>query len=937
MIKKSWIQLFKSTTVLSLSAFLLLFTCYQYYLCLNSMRMKTLAGTPINDSCSRQDLSVFDRSVCKDEKLDGLFVVYIDGAPFELYKDFIEKEPYKSIASARMADNQGISDSGPSFRSAIIGRYDIDYESPLGQLDNHLNQYLRVINKNMSLMVYFDFPVVQNIGLEYFANFYKMGKPEDGPAGMCPKLFIMNSHTKDFSCDNPLSCQFNSIKEATDFVIAKTEEYLTILQPIKQQLTECLDRHFQKAKSFFVYQEMTDDEAHTWSWKNKVTADLHAATRANLIFIAEYLRQHHPSTLIAFYSDHGANEDIWHIEWENHGNGKENNKGFMIIMNDMFASKSKRPNIESQDTTNIWTGVSLSLANVNLPRYHQQLPEPRFQNESHELLQIYRTRELQIRSVLDKLSGDSPVLSAIDSSKSVSQNIQAIGQIKMEELLKIYKDWLLSHEAAYEQEVKAIKNRDLGASKPHLIELLAVNAIFLVAFLIYFGEFNNGLKPSLSTSMMMVFSWILWMCIEGRFTSFDYCAMSYHYLYLFCFSLLLLHKLRNKKMQAAAIVDDGYLSHNLRFYAGVSCLLATLIVLIQTTFKITRWMNWNRYLVYFLDRPTTTIGWIVTVISGFWMLFESWRQIITSAGVSWRQYNKFKLVVMVCNTTAVLSIIWSTIKYDSEVLKNKDLSNGEYQQSLVKNVYKSLVFIHLSSNFLLTSIAEKNMLMVSSLLFMSFWACNLARILLCTLVTPCVVLLTRRLPHDRRVQSPIFVGLLVVFLVGFSNSTGEQYLFHVSQRAVKRYPFSHADSNLVLTGAHIFFIKFCSSVFINSLLVVCKVKWSLLNEYIFILFNVLLFIPFAYIITTTDRLKQNYLLFLVNNLAISVYGLWAKLAQCTVALIIRCFKPVSQDRHSALAANADQNELQALSDTIDNQPDKEVLAADKLVDGMRGS
>lgn len=122
----------------------------------------------------------------------------------------------------------------------------------------------------------------------------------------------------------------------------------------------------------------------------------------------------------------------------------------MMIINDLFASK-KKSKVNSQQLTNIWTGASLSLKNVNLPRYHQRIPEPRFDNDPEELLQIYRMREVQLASILPELHGENPSRKIINESLTVKENVQQIGQDRIFQFLDSYKSWLVSQEPAFEK------------------------------------------------------------------------------------------------------------------------------------------------------------------------------------------------------------------------------------------------------------------------------------------------------------------------------------------------------------------------------------------------------------------------------------------------------------------------------------------------------
>ena len=618
--------------------------------------------------------------------------------------------------------------------------------------------------------------------------------------------------------------------------------------------------------------------SHTFAWMNKVTLDLHASTRANLIYITEYIRRKYPSTLIAFYSDHGANQEIWDNEWVDHGHREGTNNGFMIAISDKFASKKKRTTFELKDTTNIWAGVSMSLQNVNLPRYHQHIPEPRFQDDAEELLQIYRTRELQLSSVLGELEGDNPLIGKIDLSKSVKENIEKLGKKNTDELLSRYKAWLIDQEPAFGKKVKLIQNRDVRGFTPFLPWMIFLSAIALVILGNFIPNIKARLFPLVSTSGAMILGWFLLLCIEGVHTNFGYYSMSCHFLFAMAIILHIVHLRRQIGEETEGQIND------FQFYSRVAFLLASAIAIIKVAFVISQQMEWNIYLVYFLNKPTTYFGWIALVVCGSLLLREAWQHIFLLANGSWGNYGKFKLSIHVANTAAIVVSIWGTIAYEMEVLKKKNLTNDEYQSSIVGSIDLSFLFVIITSNLFFSSVAEKSMLAIVGLIFMSFWACNLSRILLFTVLGPLLILFIRKAPSDKRFESPIFVVQMIVFLVGFFNSTGEEYHFDVSQRAIQRYPHQSPGDNIVKTTVHIFFIKFCSSLLVSGFLAICKVNWSLLEEYTFTVCYAVLFFPFAYAMTTTDRLKHNYLSFLVSNIVVVIaYGLATKGARLAVS------------------------------------------------------
>ena len=848
-------------------------TNYHYSLLVNNLRMKFLSDMPINDHCAIDDLSTFDKFVCSDDKFDNLFMVYVDGTPYELYKDFIEMEPYKNISSAVVSINQGINDSGPSLRSTLLGRYDIDYKLSLNTTDNHNHQFLRSVKNNMSMMIWYDYPMQDVIRNESFSYYQKMKNIEDGPGGLCPELFVMNNHTTDYNCDeDPLGCRFSSVEDAKNFVKTETQFYLNQLMKNKEDIEKCLEGHLKRTPSILTSQEYTDHMAHRQGWMSKKTLGIHASTRANLIMITEYIRKNHPSTLIAFYSDHGANFEIWDGEWTDHGNQQGTNNGFMMTISDRFTSKTKKNPVDYLDTTNIWSPVSMSLKNVNLPRYHKYFPEPKFQDDQGEALQVYRSREHQLASVLGKLQGDSPLVGKIEFTKTVKENIEKLGKETTENLLSEYRAWLIDQEPAFEREVKSIISRDFGFVANYFLPWFTLLSAITVGVLVCITPLiRQQLFPFLSWPLMMLLLWISLLCVEGAYTNFGYYSMSCHFLLAISIVLQVFDRRRKK------VTEDQTKCSDMQFFSRTGIVLSGIIITFRVCFTVSTQTQWNLYLVYFENRPATLAGWLIMTFSTGFLLRESWRLILQAMNGSWKNYGKFKTFIQVVNTAAIVIMIFNTIIYEAVMLKNKTLENTRYQTFLSGSFELLFIFVSITSNVFFFTIGEKSLVIVNGIVFMSFWACNLNRILLSTIIVPLLILFMRKAPFDKRFESPVFVVQMVVFLVGFFNCTGELYRFDASKRVISRYP-GDAETQIYL-------IKFSSALLVNCILAVVKVNWTLLEEYAFLFCYVLAFYPLALTMTATDKLKPRYPSFLICNVRIlAIYGMGVKLLQVVICL-----------------------------------------------------
>jgi len=149
------------TSVIGLAVVLLNLVAFAFHF--DMARKVGLAGTGFNAVCQASALTTLDRSVCEEDRLSHLFLIYTDGSPFLFYEALLSVPRYRDISVAKVSENPGIADSGPSFRSSLIGRFDTDYVSDLRQLDNHLHQFLRNTGSPMELELFFHFPVLPTL------------------------------------------------------------------------------------------------------------------------------------------------------------------------------------------------------------------------------------------------------------------------------------------------------------------------------------------------------------------------------------------------------------------------------------------------------------------------------------------------------------------------------------------------------------------------------------------------------------------------------------------------------------------------------------------------------------------------------------------------------------------------------------------------------
>ena len=876
----------KTVGLAALLAVWLGFNAAVVYQSLGAMRLKRLAGSGFNLACSQPDLSAFDRSVCRDRRATRLFLVYLDGAPFDYYQDLLTDGPFAAIATAQVTSNLGINDSGPAFRSALIGRYDIDFADRLDSLDNHFHQYLRAASNNVSLMVQFQFPVVQNLGRDNFAKWYKLPAENDGPVGLCPDLLHKHDHASAHGCLDALSCHFDSRASAIEYVRARTRLIYDALQAKRAAIYQCLAHYFEETVGFMLYQEKTDDTAHTWSYLHKITAELHASTRANLFLIMDFLQEFQPERLVALYSDHGAAEELWENEWTDHGYPSALNNGFMLLVSEAFRDRPKHARAPVADNTVLWASLSMSLADVNLPKFQKSHPPPRFLNDSFERVQACRSRELQLHAAAGPLSGESPVIRHIDPSKSVQENIDALGPAKCEEFLQACSSWLAEQEPRFEAAVAALVQSKSLLQAPGALWLFPAELLAVLAVLRGFARGQPpGATPGFGAGVAVIAAWYLFLVLQAGATSNPVWASC---LWFLCGApALVLAAVRASRLfQTRVSVPSLFEGLHAGFLAAVCVALASAIGAMKLAFLASRHFGLNKRLVYFLDKQACAAGLVLVVLAVLGLLRVCYTHSSVAASAPASRVRRWAGNLL--NLAAASAMLACLCLYDAAVLQKQSLEQDQWQVALVRTFYLCYFAVALTSTVLLPAELEgRSHLVVAGFLMMCFWATNLSRILNCLIAAPLLAAYLGRVRDSKVLQSPAFVALAQVFLAGYFQACGEEYLFAVSQRAIKRYPVSHPDEHLGWTYTHIFFIKFCTALLVQAVMATSKAGWSLKEEAFCFAVNFALFVPYAVTIAATDRLKQSFLIFLAANVAVGAITLLLKFLAETVSTLFR--------------------------------------------------
>src|SRR3990167_1507949 len=322
----------------------------------NSTRNNLLHGQGFNLACQSPDLSPLDHWICTDGRLNNTFFFYTDGSPYFLYKDLLSLPKYQSVSVGRISRNLGLLDSGPAFRTSLIGRLDIDYADSLTDFDNVFHQTTKFTNHKVDARFYFHFPVAPNLGESSFNKIIGSPRQFDGIADLCRAHFLTQDFDSDLGCGGSMECQFTSQTKAAEFVQTQYQKHRSQLSPLQSEISNCLEESLRDVDSLVVYQEKIDDLAHDWSTQHKLVLELHAKTKANLESLIDHFLANRPDTLLVIYSDHGQTVVPWEGEYTNHGYNDGENKGFVLVFNPLLQKRNllKEAEVLATDLLSAW-------------------------------------------------------------------------------------------------------------------------------------------------------------------------------------------------------------------------------------------------------------------------------------------------------------------------------------------------------------------------------------------------------------------------------------------------------------------------------------------------------------------------------------------------------------------------------------------------------
>ena len=854
-----------ATTVLAVIALnLLAFACH-----FDMARNVGLSGTGLNNACQNASLSTLDQSVCVEGRLSDLFLIYTDGSPFLFYEALLSVPKYRDISIAKISENPGINDSGPSFRSSAIGRFDIDYVSDLRQLDNHLHQFLRNSGSPMEVELYFQFPILPNMQDASFAKVHLSPDHNEGLTELCTEFFVNHPFPSNLGCVDPLACQFESEASALQFVAEETEKYVAVLEPKKPLLQKCLDAQFRKNPSLFVYQEKTDDLAHSWSIKNKVTSTLQAKSLANLRAVIDYLLDSRPDTLIAVYSDHGQAKEMWDDEWVNHGYPSGKNNGFLLLINERLRHKRKPPvpAFESADT--LFSQMTLLLRNANLPKYQKHLPGAWFLADDFENLKTLRAREMQMAEVLGTAQFEASPFRSLDPTLGLSENIRRMGSELVSALSEEYEGYLQSKESQFEARVSQIRS-------PYAkLQLCFSCLVFALDLLLVFRLFaaSEGRERLPRWPFAVLGLWFCLLMALNPIGCYRFPVVSSLFLCLLLAAAKVpvgwqrLHRLLTA---LNLVASDGRDQLELDRMGQVIAVLACLPLAVGAGFLLAYQLDVFKHVIYFLSAPWEVAGMVCTTLSTGLLilcLFTDRSRMDQQQLRHWVTKTRLDRIAAVVAAAVLAYMLLITARYESTIFKNSSLHHDRSQMLLVQQMYWCLAGLMLLASCALQARQSRLVCLATAYVFFSFWSTHLSRVLYSVVVIPAIVWVSRKQPSD--LNFGMLWAAVSVLGAGLYTANGEAYLFTVSQRAFKRHPMENPDRDLLPTIINTFFIKFGSSIVMQLFLQLAKPpSLAKKREAAYLLSTVALYIPCSYVMSSNVASQQTFLVFLGANIIV---------------------------------------------------------------------
>jgi hypothetical protein len=505
-------------------------------------------------------------------------------------------------------------------------------------------------------------------------------------------------------------------------------------------------------------------------------------------------------------------------------------------------------------------------------------------------------------AVLNNSLPNSPIESFIDIEKSIEDNIMNLNRKRTKQFLKNYREWL---DIARSVVKKLVTERSLSGSQ--LLVILLVDIIYLLVLcdgsVLFTSERFN---TQFIDAAVLLFSWYIYLCLSGMMLWLEFWELSRNFLLGISAIFFIRYKLKIRNLSTSGDIERFTY---LKMLSIAGCCAAGGISFVSFSLTVTRSLGWNKYFIYFLNKPVTVVGWIVQLGTTICLLGHSWTTTTRAYRESQRNMDigskvKLKMISWISVLTAIASVI-----SDIVVLSEQVHSSGSTRDWLGWINCVFYLFGMIAANILRPEIDASLYLVSLSLNFFSFWATNLTRIIINLLSLPVVALLSRKAYKDPIFENPLLISILSISISGFFDSISDGSI-ETSQRALKKNLIKGADSILFIPGAHEFFVKYSMCFFLYSIISVCKHRWTLLNELTIFFINSFTALPFAYQMARKEKLRHFYITFLTSNVLLSGCDLPLKLIRrLSQTLTGRLQDPLLHHAEQVIPQNDDGNEM----------------------------
>ena len=799
-----------------------------FYLKREFYNNQRLAETGINDFCQRTNLTEFDRSLCFSDRHDQIFFFFNDGVPFFFNKYLLEDSALREYAVGFKGIQEGISLSAPCFRTSLVGRLDNEYAQDMTHIDHLFNQFINNSKLQIDAMSKSFYPTFPNIKKETFHRVNPEPITDAGIDSLCNKEHFIgyDKNNPQYGCSDYLACQFKTRLEAKTYFSQTLQNHLKGMKTDKDGIDQCLNRWFNSGDSLYLYSDQVDNAAHRLNALHKITVEMYAADAANFEIVADHLLINHPNAIIALYSDHGSIEVPFEHEWSNHGYGKNDNTGFLIMLSNKFKDKPKSKELQAVPIESLFSQLALEIRGSNIPKYTVEMPPLKFNDNEEEKLKTYRAREMQlIISLGEEEFADSPFSNQISTNKSLRETVESMRNDLLLKFNDEYRAYLLSKDkkllAFTSQQVKNHSNTFMMKTFCFTITLLDC---FVIA--IYF----KGLRGAANYQMFSLCATILtlWFCVFILLKGMLDIAIP-----LVCSGYLILLSTifwQNKRLKNSKYVLLSRLINFLTFeldqgslmlIAMMSLMLGVLILAMLTAYQILDYFNLYETLIYPYKPRSAAIGLLGVMIWALILIYKGWmHKVHISEGLDEQNIRKYTSRVRIISMNVLFSLLvllplGSSILYEYELQERKFQFKSPLQRNYIKTIYACLVISLAVLPFHKTG-HQNYFLFAVGFIFMSFFANHFTRMLFSTIVLPILFFIEQKCQSRSIFKNTIYLCLLMVAQFGLYPANRDYYDFIISQRAFFRIPMKSLDDSVLASLTHFIMIKFSSAIFLMT-------------------------------------------------------------------------------------------------------------------------